>query len=558
MQVGETVRRMRHPQPVSKSQSSTVSADTAHSIVQHHYRLPTARLSIGMWVADLDRPWTDTPFLIQGFIIDTQTELASLRKFCRHVYVDLHKSNGDVAASIRESEQLEDEDTDFRARGQFASLREPNSAQPDRADRKGSLPASGAFRVKVDATPSQRSQQRFREFVRTSNDRSSDHSDPGAPIWERLWARIMGRVTGRSATRMQRTADVSKRQVQTEMVRNLPPGTKLVRYTNRREVQEELPRARITLKSGEVTLKNVLSDIRAGVIPDVGKVQGAVDDMVDSMISNPDAMMWIARLRDEDTTTYSHGVRVSLYMMLLGRHLGFPKEQLSQLGMIGMLADVGKLEVPRALLEKPGMLTNNELDQVKQHVEASIKSLKGSGKLPAEVEMGIAQHHERMDGGGYPSGLKGDEISIYGRIAGIADCFTALVTSRPYANAQAPQDALLNLYHWAGTSFHEALVEQFVQAIGVFPVGSMVELSSGELAVVIAQNRVRRLEPKVLLLTWPDKRPLASPIEKDLFQAEPDENGKRLRIARGLPSGAFGLKLRDYYADSIAHANNLV
>jgi len=116
----------------------------------------------------------------------------------------------------------------------------------------------------------------------------------------------------------------------------------------------------------------------------------------------------------------------------------------------------------------------------------------------------------------------------------------------------------MSLYQWAGTSFHEPLVEQFVQGVGVFPVGSLVELSSGEVAVVLAQNRVRRLEPRVLLLTAPDKRPLPAPVEKNLMQQARDNDSTPLRIVRGLPSGAYGLKLRDYYADELAAANKLV
>jgi hypothetical protein len=142
-------------------------------------------------------------------------------------------------------------------------------------------------------------------------------------------------------------------------------------------------------------------------------------------------------------------------------------------------------------------------------------------------------------------------------MAAIADSFAALITPRAYANPLPPQEALMNLYEWAGTSFHEPLVEQFVQAVGVFPVGSLVELSSGEVAIVVAHNRVRRLEPRVLVLTWPDKSPLATPTESDLLMQGKASGAERLRIMRGLASGAYGLKLRDYYMTEVAKANGL-
>lgn len=217
-----------------------------------------------------------------------------------------------------------------------------------------------------------------------------------------------------------------------------------------------------------------------------------------------------------------------------------------------MLADLGKSKLPRAILEKPGMLSPGEFELVKQHVNLTLQVLAQLPGLAVAVTAGIAQHHERMDGSGYPNQLKGKDIGVYGKMAAIADSFAALITPRAYANASAPQDALMNLYEWSGTSFHEPMVEQFVQAIGVFPVGSMIELTTGEIAVVVAHNRIRRLEPKVLVLSNPDKSPLAQPVERDLLKEGKVKGGKPLRITRGLPAGAFGFKLRDYYLDGAA------
>jgi HD-GYP domain-containing protein (c-di-GMP phosphodiesterase class II) len=298
-------------------------------------------------------------------------------------------------------------------------------------------------------------------------------------------------------------------------------------------------------------------NIRSGKAPQLEAIAGAVDGMVESMLDNPDALMWIARLREEDITTYNHGVKVALYLVALGRHLGFPKQELAYLGQIGMLADIGKTKLPRAILEKPGMLSPAEFALVKEHVDLAMQVLADGPKLPEAVVAGIAQHHERIDGSGYPKGLKGNEIGIYGKMTAIADSFAALITPRAYANASAPQDALMNLYEWSGSSFHEPMVEQFVQAIGVFPVGSMIELTSGEVGVVVAHNRIRRLEPKVLILSNPDKSPLAQPLERDLFKEGKSKGSKPLRITRGLASGAYGFKLRDYYLDEIARQNEL-
>jgi HD-GYP domain-containing protein (c-di-GMP phosphodiesterase class II) len=297
--------------------------------------------------------------------------------------------------------------------------------------------------------------------------------------------------------------------------------------------------------------------IRSGKPLQMEPVEAAVDSVVESMLDNPDALMWIARLREEDINTYNHGVKVSLYLVALGRHLGLPKQELNYLGQIGMLADIGKSKLPRAILEKPGMLSPGEFELVKQHVNLTLQVLAGVPQMSAAVTAGIAQHHERIDGSGYPNRLKAKEIGVYGKMAAIADSYAALITPRAYANALAPQDALMNLYEWSGTSFHEPMVEQFVQAIGVFPVGSMIELTSGEIGVVVAHNRVRRLEPKVLVLSNADKSPLAQPAERDLFKEGKVDGSRPLRITRGLPAGAFGFKLRDYYLDDTARRSGV-
>ena len=497
------------------------------------YRVSCADLRIGMFVAELDRPWLDTPFLIQGFQVGDDAELKSLRVHCRFVFVDVELSDPSVVEAIKAAELA--------------------NAPPveDEAPRSGSLQMlreAGAGGQAMRRPISRSTKARFRELMAPA-------PDDGQGSLPRRIARWFAALLGRRPSVAQLAE--RERRHRAELRRSLPADVKLRRYNDSRTVEEELPRATRAFDRGSTAIRNVVEDIRAGKSLEVAEVKGVVSDMVSSMISNPDALMWVARLREEDMNTYSHGVKVALYLIALGRHLGFPKEELAMLGMVGMLADVGKTKVPRALIDKPGMLAPSEFAIVKEHVRLGLDALRQTIKLSPEVEQGIAQHHERLDGTGYPAGLKGEEIGIYGRMAAIADSFAAMITPRAYANPTSPQDALINLFEWAGTSFHEPLVEQFVQAIGIFPVGSFVELSSGEAAIVLAHNRVRRLEPKVLLLTWPDKRPLSAPIVRNLFDRPLGTDGKPLRIVRGLSAGAYGLKVRDFYANDIAEANGL-
>jgi HD-GYP domain-containing protein (c-di-GMP phosphodiesterase class II) len=245
-------------------------------------------------------------------------------------------------------------------------------------------------------------------------------------------------------------------------------------------------------QAGEL-LDKLVADIRIGQSFEVERVEEIVDDMVESIVRNPQALMWVAKLREQDITAYGHGLQVSVYITSFGRHLGFPKQQLSQLAQIGLLLDIGKIRLPRELLDKQGRLTDEEFETAKTHVQHGLAILNETPGFDQAILTGIEQHHERMNGSGYPKGLVGDEIGIFGRMAGIVDCFAALTNHRPYAAAVSSYEALRNITAWGGDFFHEPLVQQFVSSVGVFPVGSLIELSTGEVAVVVEHSKVRRL-----------------------------------------------------------------
>jgi HD-GYP domain-containing protein (c-di-GMP phosphodiesterase class II) len=531
-------------------------------------------LEFGMFVAELDRPWVDTPFLLQGFLIDSQAELDSLRQFCSHVYIDLKFSDETVAANwlttgsaasdreVTGQAAYEDERVVRAVPGmpEFSGEKPMKSGFAPAADDDGdaarsSLPVGltetktrrstgwRAYQARYDLRVHDATRRRFRDFVRATAvaDQAGHH---GMPLFGRIsgWINTVtsrGEATGHDSNPTAPIVDLDLSDV-------LPKGVSLNVYQDTSPVESELPRARQTFADSEAVTRDIIRNIKLGAMPDIAAVKACVDKMVVSMIANPNAMMLIAKLRDEDINTYHHGVKVALYLIALGRHLGFPKAQLRDLGLIGMLADIGKIKLPRTLLAKPGMLSPAEFELVKSHVNVGLATLNGAADLPALVLQGILQHHERLDGSGYPSGLTGDQIGVYGQMTAIADSFSAMTTPRPYANSSSPQEALLKLYEWGGSSFSTSLIEQFVQAIGVFPVGSPVELSNGEVAVVVTYNRVRRLEPKVLVLTRPDKSPLDKPIERDLFHLGKSSRN-RVQIAKGLKMNAFSLKIRDHY-----------
>ncbi len=519
------------------------------------YRIAVQHLELGMFVVELDRPWIDTPFLMQDFPINTTQELLSVRQYCKYVYVDLELSRNGMAAAILAAAAASRVEVNIPLRSE-SLRRAPGLAGLERALQENRAIRSRPHdsRAPLDVTRS--SSRRFATTFGVPPEHVPGLA--GKSFLSGLMDFLAGLVGTTRSGRPNKSVGGGTPEDDLAAIRGLlPPAIELTPYPEAGDVKEELPRASLTFQESEATINSLIHDIRNGREVKVQNVSQVVDNIVDSMVSNPDAMMWVARLRDEDLYTYNHGVKVSLYMVALGRHLGLPRSELSHLGMIGMLADVGKTKLPREVLDKPGALSPEEFEVIKKHVELGLEVLTAGGNLPEEVRMGIAQHHERLDGSGYPNGLRAEQIGIYGRIAGLADCFAALVSTRPYANPSPPQSALMNLYEWSGASFHEPLVEQFVQAIGIFPVGSTVELSNGEVAVVLAHNRVRRLEPKVLILTTTDKKPLTKPFTRNLLEHLNDQDGRPLRIVRGLPTGAYGLKTRDYYGLELEREDRL-
>jgi HD-GYP domain-containing protein (c-di-GMP phosphodiesterase class II) len=327
----------------------------------------------------------------------------------------------------------------------------------------------------------------------------------------------------------------------------LPRGITPQTYTDKVSVEQEVPHARAAVAQAADLLDKLVQDIRGGRSLEVERVEEIVNGLVESIVRNPDALMWVTRLREQDSSVYGHGLQVSVYLSSFGRHLGFPKQQLAMLAQVGLLLDIGKIRVPKEVLDKPGKLTPAEFEVAKTHVKHSIDILAETPNLEPQVIEAISQHHERLNGSGYPKGLEGDDIVIYGRMAGIADCFSALIKRRPYAEAMSSYEALRTLTGWGGELFQEALVQQFVSSVGVFPVGSLIELSTGEVAIVVAHNKVRRLKPRVLIVTGPDKTPAPHPTMVDLLYDPKLGGDEPAFIKRGLPAGAYGLDLRDFY-----------
>ena len=554
-------------------------------------------LRLGMFVTELDRPWTQSPFMLQGFLLTESLDLQTLQALVKEIVVDPTRS---IPAALlhlpwESLHELATVDEPLRAE----SAARPSNASPKPASlvthsifarglkwmRAAADVRSHFFRIRdfskyasededkksrsgLQAKPYYLQYDKARHkssgFRSSKNGNSSKTSPPSTRQFSRLIQALYPRDVSfaplnffekwqlwqeqrKKEAHQPRGKNVQQRRAGQRRPKYLPNELELVNYEDHTPLQKELTHARRVIEQADVLLKKLTLEISSDKSIAFEEVSPTVLLLAESVISNPSALIWLVRMGNENATAYAQGLKVAVYMMTLGRYLGFRPRQLTELGFIGLLLDIGKLELPDTLLTKPEKLSDEEQDLMRTHVLTGIEILNAKEGLPANVLLGIREHHERLDGSGYPRGLTETDISIFGKISAIADSYAAMTSPRSYDITRSSFDAMKELFKMAGQQLHAPLVEEFVQAIGIFPVGSMIELSSGEVAIVLEHNKIRRLEPKVLLLTSADKSLLSEPVITNLMQQKTLKDAKNLKILRGLPDGAYGLECKDFY-----------
>lgn len=383
-----------------------------------------------MFISKLDRPWTETPFAFQGFVLQKDKQLEVLKKYCKNVFVDPEK------AVIQEVAKVTAEDI----------------------------------------------------------------------------AKIRGSTV----------------------------------YKDVATVEGELPVAQKAFTNTAVILGEITRVVETGNTIDSSRSQEAAAQITASVVRNPDAMALLIKLQEKSGSTLSRAAEVSVMMTIFGRFLQLPPERLEILGMLGLLQDVGKLKLPPEIATR-GPSDAAEMEIYRTHVIHSVRILSDTPGLPPELPGLASLHHERFDGAGYPRGLRGDAIAFLGLIAGIVDAFDTLTAPKPFGQGLSPANALSMIYKERGKQFHPALVEQFIQCIGVFPVGSVVELNSGEVAIVIAQNMVRRMQPRIMVVKDANGNSLRPYKMLDLMKAPKLGPDEPYRIQRSLEYGSVEIDPREMF-----------
>ena len=292
-------------------------------------------------------------------------------------------------------------------------------------------------------------------------------------------------------------------------------------------------------------VKGMMDDIRFGNQLNVEAAKEAVSQCVDQVLESPDTMLLFTQLKNQDEYTSQHSLNVCILSILLARHLKYSKEELNNIGICGLLHDMGKMKIPLEVLNKPGKLTKEEAKIMGSHTTLGRNVLMSArGVYPAAVDVAYT-HHEQLDGGGYPRGLKSDSISPYSRVVSIVDAYDAITSDRIYKKGRLHLQAINILMKSRDSHFDASLILKFIDCIGIYPVGNAVKMKNGEVGVVIEANPRNKTRPKVLMLMNKHKQ-MIEHFVLDLDNNPIDSDGNQYGVLEVLHKDELGVDLYEF------------
>ena len=280
--------------------------------------------------------------------------------------------------------------------------------------------------------------------------------------------------------------------------------------------KKEIDNAKVLFSDLSYSVEQLSFNLRVGKGLDVSETKKLTKSVVKSVINNPNTMIWLSRLKDKGDYTYNHSLRSSVLATVFGRHLGLEEDDLISLATGVLLSDIGKTKIKRELLNKSGELTEKEMAIVRSHVELGVEMLAKDKNVEHWTLVIVETHHERFNGSGYPYGLVGAEIPFFGQIAGLVDVFDAITSKKSYGQYMTPSEAMDWLYTQRDKMFSSKLIDDFIQAIGLYPAGTIVELTDNSIGLVVSHNPEKRLRPQVLMLRDNNKNDVQSSKTIDL------------------------------------------
>ena len=428
-------------------------------------------LLLGMYISRLDRPWSQTPFALQGFYLRSPGEINQLKTYCSHVFIDIEKGRAPLGKAITPTVSAEPKKTLYEP---LARSTARLASKPIKKSRQETIAAPLVVRKGIYETSASLRQ----ESVKAK--------------------KIVGRLKG--------------------------------------------------------SLTLVVKQIGRGKTIDYGRLKDSVGDMVDSVLRCPDAFTWLVRLREQDALSYDHSLRSALWAVQFARYIGMPKDEIAVLCMGTLLKDVGKTKLSSRLLRK-GKRSDAEEKEYRKYIPYGVDILRQTQAVEPRVISVVRYQAERNDGSGYPEGLTGGKIPLLARITGIASTYDSICYQREASEPLSPSRAVSVLYGMRDKQFSDDLVVSFIQSIGLYPTGTLVELTTGDIGVVTEQHPKSRLTPKVAVLDREGAELTDAVIVVDLKDDEKTRqilgkrNGEkgtlieRAAIARDLEPGGYDVDL---------------
>ncbi|MBV36444.1 MAG: metal-dependent phosphohydrolase [Rickettsiales bacterium] len=388
-------------------------------------KVPTESIDIGMFVVELDRPWTDVPIAFQKFEITTERELKILQEYCRYVYIE------------------------------------------------------------IDAF-----------------------------LWEK------------------KKQELSEHTSSSTLPENTP-------------IHHELPRASSTFQAAREFAIELFESAKLGLTVDIKQSKSIVNSCMISILSNANALFWLTRIKDRTQHTAEHSLRVSVLAIAFGKYLGMSKAELELLGLCGLLHDLGQTQIPDDIINKPGPLNEAEYRVMQKHTILGHELVIHDSEIHATIKDVIKNHHIHFNGNGYPKSQVQTPLSLYCKIISIIDAYDAMTSETLYKLSKSPREALKILFDQRDKQFDGKLVGKFIQMLGIYPPGSLVRMTNGEIGIVTSTHRQHKLLPKVELVQDKDGK-LKRSIIIDLRKKPKDAEGNVYKIAVSLPDGAMGFDMRQY------------
>jgi len=424
--------------PFRRKLKSQAKKDDSFDVNQRIYT-PVSQLTVGMYVIELDRPWLESPFLFQGFELETEADIRAVKDVCQYVYIDAtRKRKRPVQAKTTQDSLLSESNIDFGA----------------------------------------------------------------------------------------------------------PPPPKLSVF------EKEFARAEHVHKEVGQLVSNFMERIANGEGIDTQAAKEAVAQCVNSILHSPDAFLWLNQLKNKDKYTAQHSLNVCALAIVLGRYLNFSVANLNNVGLCGMMHDMGKMLVPLDILNKPGKLEPEELAIMRSHAALGYELLKSSDQMyPGAIDTAYS-HHETLDGKGYPRRIGERGISLFTRIVTIVDMYDAITSDRVYQKGRTHLEATNILANMAGSQLDERLVIKFIECLGVYPPGSIVMMTNGYIAIVVEVNELQKLRPKVIMLLDAQKQRIPERIV-NLADMLLDEHGKVLTIKGIVKAQDYNIDIKKYYQQGV-------